>query len=353
VGGHLQMNKKIKVAVIGVTGYSGSVLLDFLAKHSAVSVEYICSSSNTGKCVFSVNPSLIGLKDKIPEFLSSPDELPVDEEKLDCVFTCTPNGVSTQIAERFQKTKIKLIDLSADFRLKESSVFEEWYPGLKHPNKDLMKDVAYGLTEWNRQEIKNCKILANPGCYPTASALAILPLLRNKLVTKDNIIIDAKSGTTGAGRKLADNMLFSEVAESFSAYAVEKHRHTPEIEQSLNLFGNTQTVLKFTPHLLPVKRGILSTIYLKPKKTDITENELFDCLKSQYKDEKFVKIFKNPPNLKDVNYSNRCHIAVRYDQRTQTVILFSAIDNLIKGAAGQAMQNFNSMFNFDESLGLY
>ena len=257
------------------------------------------------------------------------------------------------------QNNIKLIDLAADFRLQNPETFNEWYAPLKSVKSEILKQAVYGLTEWNRDKIKSAKIIANPGCYPTATALAIIPLLQNNLIDNSVFIIDAKSGTTGAGRKAEQSLLFSEVQESFSAYKPLLHRHIPEIEQTLINFGSQGHLpdikIRFTPHLLPIKRGILNTIYLKPN-PNISKNKinslLQETLSEAYKTEFFVNIVPEPPKTKDVYGTNKCHIFATYDERTDLIVLISVIDNLIKGAAGQAIQNANLLFDLPESMGL-
>lgn len=337
------LKNKIKVGILGVSGYTGAALTQLLSRHPQVEIKALCSSQHEGKHLGEIYPYFLGYAD-LP-FLSHPERLSFND--LDCLFTATPNGIASDFAPLALKHNVKVIDLAADFRLKNSTEFNHWYSPLKAASESLLKQAVYGLTELNRAEIKKANLLANPGCYPTASSLPIIPLLQSGLADSSLCIIDAKSGTTGAGKKAEESILFSEVNESFSAYKIEGHRHTPEIEQNLQIFGGQKLVVRFTPHLLPIKRGILSTIYLRPK-SKVTKSALYECLQNTYQNEKFVNIVNEPPKTKDVYGSNRCHIFATYDERSDLIILVSVIDNLMKGAAGQAIQNFNLMFGLKE-----
>jgi N-acetyl-gamma-glutamyl-phosphate reductase len=332
------MQKQIRVGVLGVSGYTGICLLNLLNSHSHIQIRALASNQHIGKKISDIYPGFTNID--LPELIAT-DNLPWKD--LDCLFTATPNGIASSLVEAALKADIKLIDLAADFRLKDHMAFEKWYAPLKAPNNEYLQKAVYGLCEFNRAHIKQAQILANPGCYPTASALAILPLLKNKLIDSSFCIIDAKSGTTGAGKKAEEHILFSEINESFSAYKVMKHRHIPEIEASLEEFTGEKMPIRFTPHLLPIKRGILCTTYLKPKNT-ISNHSLKECFQMTYKNELFVKIVDELPKTKD--------IYAAYDERTNLVVVISVIDNLMKGAAGQALQNFNLMFDFPEDTGL-
>ncbi len=338
------MQKKIKIGILGVSGYTGLALLNLLSNHPQAEITTLASSQHIGKNISDLYTTFSGLN--LPNFVSSEN---INFAELNCLFTATPNGIASQIAPQALKHNCKLIDLAADFRLKDKQVFEKWY-GFA-PDENILQKAVYGLTEWNRAEIQQAQILANPGCYPTVSALGIIPLLKNNLIENNFCIIDAKSGATGAGKKAEESILFSEMSESFSAYKVLAHRHTPEIEQSLELFGKQKMPVRFTPHLLPIKRGILSTIYLQPK-NKITNLALEECFKETYKNENFIKCVGEPPKTKDVYNSNNCYIYSVYDEHTNLIIIISVIDNLMKGAAGQAVQNFNLMFDLPETLGL-
>jgi N-acetyl-gamma-glutamyl-phosphate reductase len=346
----MNSNKKIKVGIVGVTGYTGQVLLSLLAKHPNVQIHFLGSNASSGQLIQQTLPQFNHLA-SLPVLQKAED---INYAELDCIFTATPNGFAGKLAEEIIDSKVKLIDLSADLRFKDAQTYDEWYSPLKAPKAKVLESAVYGLPEFNRERIQQAQILANPGCYPTASALGILPLLQDALVTTEDIIIDAKSGTTGAGKKAEESLLFSEITESFSAYKVNKHRHTPEIEQSLQSFSKSENssriFVRFTPHLLPIKRGILCTIYLKPVKASL--DSIKASFHKHYANKQFVKYVDETPATKHVYASNRCHINASLDERTGILIVTSAIDNLMKGAAGQAVQNFNLMFGLDESLGL-
>lgn len=342
---------KVKIAIIGVTGYGGMALLERIVKHPHVEIKYLCSRAQAGQSITQYNSKLLPYINNLPETFSHPDD--IDYSEIDCLFTATPNGYSSTIAQKVINSNTRLIDLSADFRLLDSSVFAEYYEGIKYP-ADLMSEVAYGLSEYNRDNIKTAKIIANPGCYPTASSLGLVPFIKNNIISKDNIIIDAKSGVTGAGKKASEALLFAELHNSFSAYKVLAHRHTPEIEQNIQVYGDLakSVTVKFTPHLLPINQGILTTAYAQAQDKDITDELLFNTLQEYYAGEKFVHVCFTPPKTSDIYNTNNCYIYATYDKRTNNIIIISAIDNLIKGAAGQALQNFNIMYGFDEILGL-
>jgi len=261
-----------------------------------------------------------------------------------------PHGKAFEITETALSLGVKVIDLGADFRLKSKDVYEDWY-GVKHESAELLETAVYGLTELNREAIKKCTLLANPGCYPTATILALTPLLKNKLIDINSIIVDAKSGVSGAGRTANIGSLFTECNESIKAYAVATHRHTPEIEQELSAVSLENVMISFTPHLVPMNRGILSTCYASLKK-DITTEDVISLYRDFYKDDYFIKIINGLPETRWVRGSNLCHIGIKVDKRTKRVIIISAIDNLIKGAAGQAVQNMNIMFGLKETTGL-
>lgn len=342
---------KVKIAIIGVTGYGGMAALERMVKHPHVEIKYLCSRAQTGQSVTGYNAKLLPYKQQLPELFSHPDE--IDFSSIDCLFTATPNGYASTIAEKVLNSNTRLIDLSADFRLLDSNIFSEYYEGIEYPSS-LMSDVAYGLSEYNREQIKTAKIIANPGCYPTASSLALIPLVQKNIISTDNLIIDAKSGVTGAGKKANESLLFAELQNSFSAYKVLAHRHTPEIEQNLQVYGelNNSVKVKFTPHLLPISQGILTTIYGQGQAENITDQLLYETLQEYYASEPFVHVCEQSPKTLDVFDTNNCYIYATYDKHTNNIIIVSVIDNLIKGAAGQAIQNFNIMYGFDEKLGL-
>ena len=340
----------IKVAIIGGSGYTGLELLRLLATHKSVEVVSITSRTYKATLVDKVEPSLKGFY----KGLHFSDPTDIDKADADIYFSCLPHGASMEMVSRLIKAGKVVIDLSADFRLKDLATYEKWY--CAHKAKDLIDEAVYGLPELYRTDIKKAKLIANPGCYPTGATLATAPLLKGGLVDTDSIIIDSKSGTSGAGRTAAIETSFVEVAEGFKAYNVGIHRHTPEIEQTFGeLSGLKDKGVKvtFTPHLLPVSRGILSTIYLQLNNKEQTTEELLSLYKDFYSSEPFVRVLDEGefPNIKDVRGSNFCDIALRADGRGGVVVI-SAIDNLVKGASGQAIQNMNIIFGFEEDEGL-
>jgi N-acetyl-gamma-glutamyl-phosphate reductase len=271
---------------------------------------------------------------------------------VDLVFTCLPHGASSEIIPDLYKTGVKIIDLSGDFRYISPKTFEEWY-GYRHPNPELLDKSIYGLPELHKKEVRKAQLIGNPGCYPTSAILPLAPLVHNDLIHKNSIIIDSKSGATGAGRASSVELNFCETHENMKAYKVSTHRHTSEIEQELGILAGADVTLSFTPHLMPIKRGILSTIYASLK-NPLSFQELYDIFSDFYREAPFVHLYPEGrlPEVKFVNGSNGCHIGFAIDNRTGRVILVSAIDNLIKGAGGQAIQNMNIMFDLDEDLGL-
>lgn len=332
---------KIKIAIIGATGYTGSELVRILYQHKNVELVGISSESRAGEKFSDVHSSFYGLVDI--ELKKADDLL---NEDLDLVFLALPHGVSMSYVKKIYNKKFKIIDLSGDFRLDDADVYEEWY-NKKHELKDQIDEFIYGLPELNKEEIKKAKFIANPGCYPTASTLGLAPLVKKDLVENNSIVIDAKSGLTGAGVKSSPTTHFSNVNDNFKAYGLVKHRHTIEIENNLNGLNNSNHIVQFTPHLLPVDRGILSAIYLTPNK-ELNKEEINNIYKEYYKNSPFVRIVNSVPSIKDVRASNYCNIYVDHDKRTNRIIIISVIDNLVKGAAGLAVQNMNLMFGFNE-----
>lgn len=338
----------MRVAIVGATGYTGCELLEILTRHPRVKV-----TSLTAKL-----DAPIAMSDESPRFAGRVDLpcTPLDVEdvcrKADLVFLSLPHGVSMKFARPFRDAGKKVIDLSADFRFRDVAVFKEWY-GLEHVAQELLAGAVYGLPELHADEIRNASLVANPGCYPTGSILAIAPLLAAKLVDPGEIVIDAKSGVTGAGRKASLPMIFGEVNESFRAYKVGKHQHTPEIEVELGRAAGAPIRVLFTPHLVPMNRGILTTAYLKPRSA-ISAAEVLDVYRRAYARSPFVRIMESGKlaDTKNVVGLNCCDISVVVDGRTGRVIVISAIDNLVKGAAGQAVQNMNLVSGFPETEGL-
>ncbi|MFW6278559.1 MAG: N-acetyl-gamma-glutamyl-phosphate reductase [Bacillota bacterium] len=335
----------IKVAIVGATGYTGVELIRYLKLHPEVELFSLVSHSNNGKKLSQVYPQFAG--DLVLEEFDS-DKL----SNCDIVFTALPHGVSQKrVAELYEKG-VRVIDLSGDFRYQETGIYEKWYQE-KHHFPELMSESVYGLVELNRERIKKASLVANPGCYPTASILGIFPLLNKGLVEKNSIIIDAKSGVSGAGKTPGKGTHFCEVDESIKAYGIGTHRHTSEIEANLGyLSGKKEVQVSFTPHLVPMKRGILATIYADLEQK-VALNELYAAYEECYGDSYFINIFKNKsPETKHVYGSNYCQIGVNLDVRNSRAIIVSAIDNLGKGAASQAIQNMNVLFSLPEETGL-
>ena len=337
----------IKAGIIGATGYAGEQLTWFLHKHPQVTVEFYCSHNYTDISYNEIYTNYYGFIDDICVNMDSAINKLCD---INVLFIALPHGKAFEITEKALCLGVKVIDLGADFRLKSKELYETWY-GVKHEGAQFLDKAVYGLSELNRAAIKSCNLLANPGCYPTATILALTPLLKNKLIDINTIIVDAKSGVSGAGRSASIGSLFTECNESIKAYGVATHRHTPEIEQELSKASDENVIISFTPHLVPMNRGILSTCYGSLKK-ELTTEELLALYRDFYKDDYFIKIINGLPETRWVRGSNLCHIGIKVDTRTNRVIIISAIDNLIKGAAGQAVQNMNIMFGLKETTGL-
>lgn len=338
----------VKVGVYGASGYTGQELLKHLLFHPAVAVAAITSRRYAGLPLADVYPAFQGLTN-LSFMNATPDEVAC---LADVVFLALPHGVSMTVAPAFLAAGKKVIDLSADFRLRDAGGYEQWYG--KHAAPQLLAGAVYGIPELYRETIRNAGLIANPGCYPTSVILGLAPLLKAGWIDTASIIVDAKSGVSGAGREPQVTSLFCEVNEGFKAYKVGgQHRHIPEMEQELSILAGREITISFTPHLLPVNRGILSTIYGSLQR-DATATELTDLYRRFYRNETFVRICKPGtfPNISSVCGSNGCDIGVTVDQRTKRIIILSAIDNLIKGAAGQAIQNMNLICGLDEAAGL-
>ena len=337
----------IKVGVVGGTGYTGVELLRLLAIHPQVKIEAVTSRSEAGTPVSDMFTSLRGFVD-LP--FSTPDRVTL--ERCDVVFYATPNGTAMQTAPALLEAGVKVIDLAADFRLKQETEWEQWY-GMPHACGDLLGEAVYGLPEMNRESIAKARLVANPGCYPTSVQLGFIPLLEQGLIESDSLIADTKSGVSGAGRKADIANLLCETSESFKAYAVPGHRHLPEIRQGLNAVTKNEVGLTFVPHLTPMIRGIHATLYGRLTKS-IQASELLDIYKRRYADESFVDVMPigSHPETRSVKGSNMCRISVHVPQGGDTVVILSVIDNLVKGAAGQAIQNMNIMCGFEERAGL-
>jgi N-acetyl-gamma-glutamyl-phosphate reductase len=334
----------VKVGIVGGTGYTGVELLRLLAAHPQVELRAITSRADAGMPVSQMFPSLRG---RVALAFSHPEEAHL--EQCDVVFFATPNGIAMQQTRALLDAGVKVIDLAADFRIKDIAVWEKWY-GMTHVCPDLVVEAVYGLPEVNREKIKKARLVANPGCYPTAAQLGFIPLLEAGAVDEGSLIADCKSGVSGAGRKAEVHTLFSEASDNFKAYGVTGHRHLPEIRQGLTNVQGKPVGLTFVPHLTPLIRGIHATLYARLTK-DVDLQALFE---QRYAGEHFVDVMPAGamPETRSVRGSNVCRIAVHRPQGGDTVVVLSVIDNLVKGAAGQAVQNMNIMFGLSEATGI-
>lgn len=338
----------IKAGVIGATGYAGNELIRILMQHPNVEITHLTAHSYVGKNFDDVYENYRQINKLVCEEM--------DIEKLakecDVVFMALPHGVAAKVVTKSVLEKTKVIDFGADFRLKNADVYENWY-GVEHTGKELLKEAVYGLCEVNREEIKKAKLIANPGCYTTCSILSLRPLLAESLIDKNSIIIDAKSGISGAGRGLATASLYCESAETIKAYKLASHRHTPEIEEQLGYAADDTITLTFTPHLIPMNRGILATCYATLKE-EYSYETIKEAYEKYYGEEYFIRLTKKGiyPETRWVKGSNFLDIGFVVDERTKRIIVIGAIDNLVKGAAGQAIQNMNLLFDLDEKTGL-
>ncbi len=337
----------IKVGVVGGTGYTGVELLRLLSRHPEVTLTAITSRGEAGMPVAEMFPSLRRRVDL--KFVTPQD---AQLEQCDAVFFATPNGIAMKQAAELVAAGVRVIDLAADFRIRDVAEWQKWY-GMEHAAPALVAEAVYGLPEVNREQIRKARVLANPGCYPTAVQLGFLPLVEAGLVDTDHLIADAKSGVSGAGRKAEVHTLLPEAADSFKAYGVPGHRHLPEIRQGLSLAAGHQVGLTFVPHLTPMIRGIHATLYARIK-PGVDLPDLQALFEKRYADEAFVDVMPagSHPETRSVRASNLCRIAVHRPQGGDTIVVLSVIDNLVKGAAGQAVQNLNLMFGFDEEAGL-
>ncbi|MBQ9615506.1 MAG: N-acetyl-gamma-glutamyl-phosphate reductase [Selenomonadaceae bacterium] len=337
----------MKVSVIGATGYAGAELLRILYQHPQAEVVHVTSESHTGERISALYPHLRGLYDL--ELESMKDISRIGEDS-DFVFIGLPHGHAMEVGKALEKFPVRIIDLGADYRFSNTAVYEEWY---HVPHTHPEAERVYGLAELYREEIRRAKIIGNAGCFTTASILALAPLAKHRLIDMNTIIVDAKSGVSGAGRSPKQGNHFPELYDSFKAYNVAHHRHTPEIEQALEELSGETVVLNFTPHLVPMSRGILATCY-GTLKQEITAEMVDAAFQKMYGNEYFIRLLgrNGYPATKDVRGSNFCDIAWHIDERTRRVIVLSAIDNLVKGAAGQAVQNFNIACGFEEKMGL-
>ncbi len=339
----------IKVGIVGATGYTGVELLRLLALRTDVEIAVLTSRELTGSEVQSRFPNLRGHVDL--QFSAADSQL---LHHCDVVFYATPHAVAMNSVADLLSKGIKVIDLSADFRIQNIPLWEQWY-NTKHACPEFVAEAVYGLPEVNREAIKSAQLIAVPGCYPTAIQLGFLPLLENNLVETSRLIADAKSGVSGAGRKAAEDFLLCEATESIRAYAISGHRHHPEICEALNRYSETEIKLTFMPHLTPMIRGILATLYAPVRSgVEVSIEQLQSVFEQRYATEPFVDVLPQGevPATRNVKGSNKCQISVAYSEHTQTVVVLSAEDNLVKGAAGQAIQNMNIMFGLDETTGL-
>ena len=337
----------VKVGIYGASGYTGQELIRLLLRHPRAQIAAITSRQYKGLPLTKVFSGFQGLT-----ALAFADHTPEELAQLcDIVFLALPHSVSMQVVPVFRAAGVKIIDLSADFRIHDLPTYEKWYG--KHTAAGLLDRAVYGIPELNRAAIAAGSLIANPGCYPTSVILGLAPLLKGNYIDLSSLIVDSKSGVSGAGREAKVGSLYCEVAEDFKAYNVGKHRHTPEIEQELSLLAGAKITLSFTPHLLPVSRGILSTIYGGLTK-EANTSDLLELYRGFYSGEKFVTVYPDGalPNISSVRGTNFCHLGLIVDERTNRVVIVSVIDNLVKGAAGQAIQNMNLMCGFDEDSGL-
>ncbi|KLU59889.1 N-acetyl-gamma-glutamyl-phosphate reductase [Peptococcaceae bacterium CEB3] len=335
----------MRVGILGATGYTGQELVRLLSNHPAAEIIYLGSSSTAGQPYAGICPQFSAENLGLLQDETVPDG-------VDVLFCALPHGITAARARGFLERDIKVIDLGADFRLHRAEVYEKWYK-IKHPAAELLPQAVYGLPELHRKEINGKSLVANPGCYPTATLLALVPLLRAGLLREDSLIVDAKSGVSGAGRGASMGTHFSEVNENFKPYGVAEHRHTPEIEQELSEAAGRELVVSFTPHLVPMIRGILVTIYAEIKE-GVNESDLRAAWGESYQEETFVHILPEGvwPQTKFAAGGNHAFLQLTLDRRTGRAVIAAAIDNLVKGASGQAIQNMNILFGLPEDLGL-
>ena len=338
----------IKVGIIGSTGYAGGELARLLLQRDDIEIKWYGSRSYTGQKYASLYPNMY----KIVDGECMDDNMKELAGQVDVVFTATPQGLCASLVDEEILSMVKVIDLSADFRIKDVSVYEEWYK-LTHAAPQFIGEAVYGLPEVNRDKVKTARLIANPGCFPTCSFLSVYPLVKEGLVDPGTIIIDAKSGTSGAGRGAKMDSLYCEVNENIKAYGVGTHRHTPEIEEQLSYAAGRPVTISFTPHLVPMNRGILVTAYGSLTK-EVTYEEVKAVYDKYYEDEYFVRVLEKDvvPQTRWVEGSNFADVNFKIDPRTRRIVMMGAIDNMVKGAAGQAIQNMNLMFGLPENTGL-
>ncbi len=339
--------KKIKVAIIGASGYAGLELVRLLARHPGCELAALTSLEYPGRTFDQVFPALAGLVN-LPFSGAAPEEIAA---RAEVVFTAVPHQAAMGMIPGYLEKGLKVVDLSADFRFKDAALYEKWYQA--HTAQNLLKETVYGLPELHREEVRGKRLVGNPGCYPTCVILGLAPLAQAGLLQPDSVIADCKSGVSGAGRQALLGISFCEVNDGFRAYKVLEHRHTPEMEQELSALAGTRVKVTFTPHLVPMSRGILGTLYAGLTESR-AEEELRELYRRFYQGRPFVRLHPagRLPDTRDVRGSNFCDLALRVDPESRRVIVLSAIDNLTKGAAGQAVQNFNLMLGFPETLGL-
>jgi len=340
------MKDSINIAVAGATGYVGLELIKILTKHPKVKIIYLCATKSVGKSISFFDKRIKNKNlPKISKITS------ISWKNIDIIFTALPNGEAQKIANSLPD-RVTLIDLSADFRLNNHKLFEKWY-GKTHLCKKLIKKSVYAISEFSRNKINKNSIIACPGCYPTSIQLPLIPLIKKKMIKTNNIIIDSKSGYSGAGKNIKKKFSFKNLFNSVSAYSVGSHRHTAEIDQEFSKISNKKISVFFTPHLIPMFRGILSTIYIETN-DKFNAKKIYNYLKNYHKKNFFIKMakFNSPIGTGNVINTNNCQISVCKDRKNNKVIIISAIDNLIKGASGQAVQNMNIAYKFDEKMGL-
>ncbi len=342
-----KMNDSLNIAIAGATGYVGLELVRILSKHPKVKILYLCATKSIGKSIYKFDKKI--KKKNLPKIskISS-----IDWFKIDILFTSLPNGMAQKISKTIPE-HIKIIDLSADFRLRDPNDYRKWY-GTSHKCKNLIKKSIYSITEFNREKISKYKIISCPGCYPTSVQLPLIPLIKNKMINIKNIIVDSKSGFSGAGKNIKKKFKFKNLFNSVSAYGVGAHRHMAEIDQEFDKVSKKEMKISFTPHLIPMFRGILSTIYIDNSNNKNNAIKIYNYLKQYHKKNYFVKLakFNTAIGTGEVMNTNFCKISVCKDRNNKGIIIISAIDNLIKGAAGQAVQNMNVAFKMKETLGL-
>ena len=340
------MKNSLNIVIAGATGYIGLELIKILSKHPKVKILYLCATKSIGNSIYYFDERIT--KKNLPKITKIEK---VNWDNIDVLFTALPNGEAQKII-KIIPTHTKLIDLSADFRLNDFKVYKKWY-GIDHKSKNFISKSIYAITEFSKDKIKKYKIISCPGCYPTSIQIPLIPLIEKKLINTENIIIDSKSGYSGAGKKIKRKFKFKNLLKSVSAYGVGYHRHMAEIDQELSKVANCRVQVFFTPHLIPMFRGILSTIYLKTRGKN-NAKKIYKFLKKYHKDNVFIKIAKynTPIGTGEVMNTNYCNISVCENRKRNNIIIISTIDNLIKGGSGQAVQNMNIAFRMRESLGL-